>query len=95
MIVTIDDVTCLFDIPVAGRLIQEDALSNDRVIELLENELLFMVEDAVEQVNKHCGAHVSYAALKQRYEELLNRCNQLVEDLSEEEEVEKSLVMPA
>jgi len=47
-------------------------------------------------VNKHYGAHVSYTALKQRYEELLNRCNQLVDDLlEEEEEVEQSLVRPA
>jgi len=53
----------------------------------MENELLFTVEDAVEQVDKHSGAHVSYTALKQRHEELLNRCNQLVgDDLSEEEE---------
>jgi len=91
MIVTLDDVACLLDIPVAGRLIQEDELSHDRGVELLENELLFTVE----HVNKHCGAHVSYTALKTRYEERLNRCNQLVEDLSEEEEVEKSVVRPA
>jgi len=54
----------------------------------LENELLFSVEDVVEQVNNNCSAHISYTVLKRRYEELLNRCNQLVEDLSEEEEAE-------
>ena len=61
----------------------------------MENELLFPVEEAVEQVDKHLGAHVNYIALKQRYEELLNRCNQFVgDDLSEEEE-EHSRVRPA
>jgi len=45
-------------------------------------------------VNKHLGAHVSYTTLKQCYEELLNTCNQLVEDLLEAEEVEQSLVRP-
>ena len=86
MTVTLDDVACLLYILIAGRLIEKDQLSHDRGEELMENELLFTVEDAVEQVNKHLGGHGSYRALKQSYEELLNRCNQLVEDFSEEEE---------
>ena len=92
--ITLDDVKCLLEFPVAGRLIKDDELSHDRGVELLENDLLFTVEDAVEQVNKHFGAHVSYTALKQHYVEQLNRCNQLVEDSSEEEEVDQSLVRP-
>jgi hypothetical protein len=92
MTVTLDDVVCLLDIPIAERLVHKDELSHDRGIELLENDLLITVEDVVEHVNKHFCVHVSYTALKQRYEELLNRSNQLVEDLSEEEEVEESLV---
>jgi len=75
MTVTLDDVACLLDIPIAGRLIEKDDLSHDRGVELMENELLFTVEDAMEQVDKHLGAHVSYTALKERYEQLLNRCN--------------------
>lgn len=47
-------------------------------IELMENEPLFTVEDAVEKVDKHSSADVNYTALKQCYEDLLNRCNQLV-----------------
>ena len=43
-------------------------------------------------MNKHCGAHVSYTLLKRCYEELLNRCNQLVEPDTEEEEAEQSVV---
>ena len=53
---------------------------------------MFTKEDLVEQVNKHFGAHVSYTTLKRRYEELLNRCNQLVEPDTEEEEAEQSVV---
>jgi len=91
MTVTLDDVACLLDIPVVGRLIEEDDLCHDWAVEMMENnEILFTVEDAVEMVDKHSGMHVSYTTLKQRYEELLNRCNQLVgEDLSEEEEEEE------
>jgi len=48
MTVTLDDVVCLLDIPIVGRLIQEDELSHDRGMELLENELLFTVEDVVD-----------------------------------------------
>ena len=94
MTVTLDDVACLLDIPIAGRLIEENELSHDRGVELLENQLLFTVEDAVDQVNNNCGPYVTYTALKERYEQLLNRCNHLLgEDLSEEEEM--SRIRPA
>ena len=47
--------------------------------------LLFPVEDAVEQVSNNSGAFVTYTALKERYDHLLNRCNHFLgEDLSEE-----------
>ncbi|RHN49885.1 putative protein-serine/threonine phosphatase [Medicago truncatula] len=96
MTVTLDDVACLLDIPIVGRLIEEDDLDHCVGVELLENQLLFTVEDAMEQVSYNSGAYVTYTALKERYEQLLNRCNQLVgEDLSEEEEEEQRRVRPA
>jgi len=42
------------------------------------NHLLFLVEEAVEQVNNNAGAIVTYTTLKERYEHLLNRCNHLL-----------------
>ena len=40
----------------------------------------------MEQVSNNSGVFVTYMALKERYEHLLNRCNHLLgEDLSEEE----------
>jgi len=45
----------------------------------------------VGQASDNSGAFVTYTALKHRYEHLLNRCNQLVE----EEEQELSRVRPA
>jgi len=33
----------------------------------------------IDEVVENCGAHVSYTKLERRYEELLNRCNLLVE----------------
>jgi len=80
MIVTLDDVACLLGIPITEILIEEDDLDRDGGVELMENELLFTVEDAIEQVGNNYGAHVTYATLKERYEQLLNRCNQLVGD---------------
>ena len=42
----------------------------------------------MEQASNNSGAFVTYTALKERYEHLLNRCNNLLgEDLSEEEEL--------
>jgi hypothetical protein len=68
MTVTLDIVACILNIPIAGRLIEEDDLSHDRGVELLENQLLFMVEDAVDQVSNNCGPHVTYTTLKGRYD---------------------------
>jgi len=75
MTITLDDVACLLGIPVAGRLIQEDDLDLNHGVELLVNHLLFLVEEAVEQVSNNSGAFVTYMALKECYEHLLNRCN--------------------
>jgi hypothetical protein len=43
-------------------------------------------------VVKHCGAHVSYTSLKRCYEELLNRCNQLMDPETEAEAEEQMVV---
>jgi len=86
MTITLDDVDCLLGIPVVGRLIQEDELDHDHAVDLLVIHLLFPVEEAVGQVSDF-GACVTYTALKERYEHLLNRCNHLMgDDLSEDEE---------
>ncbi|KEH42247.1 transmembrane protein, putative [Medicago truncatula] len=91
-----DDVACLLDIPVAGRLIHEEDLDHDHVVDLLVTHLLFPAEDAVGQVSDF-GASVTFTALKDRYDHLLNRCNHLLgEDLSEEKvEQELSRIRPA
>ena len=95
MTITLNDVACLLGIPIAGRLIQENDLDPDHGVELMVTHLLFPVEDAVEQASNNSGAFVTYIALKERYEHLLNRCNHLLgEDLSEEEE-ELSRIRPA
>jgi len=90
MTITLDDMACLLSIPVAGWLIQEDDLDQDHGVNLMVTHLLFLVEEAVQQVSDNSGACVTYAALKERYEHLLNRCNHLMgEDLSEEEELSR------
>jgi len=77
MTITLYDVACLLGIPVAGRLIQEDELDHDHVVDLLVTHLLFPVEEAVGQ-GSDFGACVTYTALKEHYEHLLNRCNHLL-----------------
>jgi len=92
--ITLDDVTCLLGNPVARRLIQEDDLDQDHGVDLMVTHLLFLVEEAVQQVSDNSGVCVTYTTLKERYEHLLNRCNHLMgEDLSEEEE-ELSRIRP-
>jgi len=44
MTVTLDDVACFLDIPIAGKFIQEGDLSHERGRELLVNELCFTEE---------------------------------------------------
>jgi len=46
-------------------------------------------------VAKQGAAHVSFGVLKRRYEELLNRCNQLLEIDTQEEQHERAHVMLA
>jgi hypothetical protein len=64
-------------------------------MDMLVTHLLFPVEAAVGYVADF-GASVSYTALKDQYDYLLNRCNHLLgEDLSQEEEQELSRIRPA
>jgi len=96
MTITLDDVACLLGIPVIGRLIQEDDLDQDHGVDLMMTHLLFSVEEVVQQVSDNSSAYVTYTALKERYEHLLNRCNHLMgEDLLEEEDEELSRIRPA
>ena len=57
----------------------------------------FTADDAMKEVQKQCGAYVSYTHLKRCYERLLNMCNQLEEPASNEddEEEEQCLVRTA
>ena len=78
MVIALNDVACLLGIPVAGRLIQEDDLDHDQGVDLMVTRLLFPVDEAVEQASNNSGVFVTYTALKERYEHLLNRCNHLL-----------------
>jgi len=78
MTITLGDVACLLGIPIVGRLIEEDDLDHDHGVELMVNHLLLLVEEAVEQVSNNSSVFVTYTALKERYDHLLNRCNYLL-----------------
>jgi len=53
MVVTLDDVVYLLDIPVTGRLTKEEEISYQQGIQLLEEELSFTEEDAMKEVKDH------------------------------------------
>ena len=59
---------------------------------MMQADLLFTKEDAAKELTKQGGSHVSFGVLKRRYEGLLNRCNQLVEIDTEEEQHERAQV---
>jgi len=67
MTVTLDDVTCLLDIPIIG-LVEEEELDHDHCIELLQDELLYTKAEARAEVKTQCGPHVSYTKLKSCYD---------------------------
>jgi hypothetical protein len=52
MIVTLDDVACLLDIPVVRRLIAEEDLDYEEGTLLLQSELGLMAAEAISKVNK-------------------------------------------
>ena len=92
MTITLDDVACLLDIPVTGRLLPEKELTRDKGIEMMQVDLLFTTDAAAKEVARQGVAHVSFGKLKRRYEELLNRCNQVLEPDTEEEYEEQGQV---
>ena len=54
---------------------------------MMQVDLLFTEKVAAKEVARQGAAHISFGKLKRRYEELLNRCNQLLEpDIEEYEE---------
>jgi len=58
----------------------------------MQVDLLFTAEAAAKEVGKQGAAHISFCVLKRRYEELLNKCNQLLEPDTQEEQDEQAQV---
>jgi hypothetical protein len=52
---------------------------------MMQDHLHFTAEVAAKEVGRQGDAHVSFTKLKRRYEELVHRCNQLIEPDTEEE----------
>jgi len=92
MAITLDDVACLLGIPVTRRLFPDRKLTREEGIEMKQVDLLFIAEATAKEVGKQGAAHISFGVLKRRYEELLNRCNQLFEPDTQEEQDEQAQV---
>ena len=71
MTITLDDVVCLIDIPITGRLLDDRELTREEGIQMLQNDLLFTAEAAAKEVRSQGVVHVSFGKLKMRYEDLL------------------------
>jgi len=92
MTITLDDVACLLGIPITGKLLPERELTREEGLEMMQVDLLFTAEAAANEMTKQGAAHVSFGVLKRRYEELLNRCNQMLEPNTQEEQDERAQV---
>jgi len=93
--VTLDDVSCLQDIPIRWRLIAKPDIEYEDNIQLLQTELGFTLEEAQSEVTKQRGGYVCITLLKDCFERLLNRCNQLEQSADNEEDEEKGLARNA
>lgn len=89
MSVTLDDVVCLIDIPIVGRLIVEEDIEYADDIVLLQTKLGFTEAEAQTEVREQWGGYVSINHLRESYERLLNMCNQLEKPGDDEEEEEE------
>jgi len=78
MTITKDDMVCLLGIPITGGSLDRE-LTRDEWIQVMQDHLHFTAEAAAKEVGKQGATHVSFGKQKRRYEELLHRCNQLVE----------------
>jgi len=92
MNITLDDVVCLLGIPITGRLLPDRDLTREEGQEIMQVDLLFTAEVATKEMTKQGDAHVSFGVLKRCYEELLNRCNQLLVRDTQEEQDERAQV---
>jgi len=95
MTITLDDVACLLGIPITRRLLPYRELTREERLEIMQSDLLFIAKAATKEMTRQGAAHISFGVLKRRYEELLNRCNQLVEIHTQEEEDERAEVRRA
>jgi hypothetical protein len=93
MTIILDDVACLLGIPITGRLLLDKELKREEGIEMMQVDLLFTAEATAKEVARQCAAHISFSVLRRRYKELLNRCNQLLEPDTQEEQNEQAQVM--
>jgi len=78
MTITLDDVYNLLHLPIQGRMLDHDAVVNRAHMITQMTRLLGMSETAARAAaGKEYGAHISYLALKQLYEEHLTEARRL------------------
>lgn len=92
MTIPLDDVACLLGIPITRRLLPDREFTREEGLEMMQMDLLFTEEAAAKEMTKQGAAHVSFGVLKRCYEELLNRCNQLLVNDTQKEQDERAEV---
>ncbi|XP_058782830.1 protein MAIN-LIKE 1-like [Vicia villosa] len=65
--ITLEDVTCLMHIPIRGILFGHGRLTKEEAREMLIEELGVDLKDALEEVERTCGAHVRFHFLTRQY----------------------------
>ncbi|XP_058748402.1 protein MAIN-LIKE 1-like [Vicia villosa] len=66
--ITLDDIACLLHIPIRGTLLSHGKLMKEEPREMLIMELGVNPEDALEEVEGTCEAHVRFHFLRRRYD---------------------------
>jgi len=79
MTITLDDAACLLGIPIIVMLLPYRELTREEGIEMMQANLIFTAKAVAKEVGKQGAAHISFCVLERRCEDLLNRCNQLLE----------------
>ncbi|XP_058749787.1 protein MAIN-LIKE 1-like [Vicia villosa] len=82
--ITLDGIACLLHIPIRGTLLAHGRMTKEEAREVLIAEVGADPEDALEEVEKTCGAHVRFSFLTRRYEAELLAAQQAAGDLVDE-----------
>lgn len=67
MSITLDDMSCLLDLLISGKLIDHGSIIRDEALEMIIDYLRFDPDDSIRKFEKSRGAHTRFEFLKKVY----------------------------